>query len=299
MRNDNDMTAQLIFDTDIGTDVDDALALALILGSPELQLDTLTTVYGDTPLRARLASRLCRLSRSEVPLISAGQQDALSGRQVWWPGHEGTQFADLSEEDYGGRTDGVERIVRRVVEHPGQIDVLAVGPLTNIAQAMRLDSSFARSIRNLYIMGGDFRSESRVAEHNFKCDAVAADEVFRSGARITVTGLDVTETISFHPEQVDRIRRSGALGAALGAEIDIFWKFHGKAWNNPHDAITALAMVRPDLFYTEMRSVRISTSEENPGLVVDDPHAAEVTVVARAQVDEVCEEMLKRILSAS
>ncbi|MDC4232241.1 nucleoside hydrolase [Actinomyces sp. B33] len=294
------MTAQLILDTDIGTDVDDALALALILGSPELSLRTVTTVYGDTVLRAKLASRLCTLSGgSASPEIIAGQGETLSGRDVWWPGHEGTQFVDLNAEDYGGRIDAVDHLVTEVLNHPGEIDVLAVGPLTNIAEAMRREPDFASAMRGLYIMGGDFRDERRIREHNFLCDATAADEVFRSGARITVTGLDVTETIAFRPEQVERIRNAGLLGRALGAEIDIFWNFHGKPWNNPHDAITALTLVRPDLFDAHEARVRIEASGVDAGLVIDDSDAALVTVIDRAKSERVCEELVARIIAAA
>lgn len=294
------MTAHLILDTDIGTDVDDALALALILGSPELRLSTVTTVYGDTALRARLASRLCSLASAEAsPEIIAGQGQTLSGRAVWWPGHEGSQFSDLDSEDYGGRSDAVDHLVNAVLANPGGVDVLAVGPLTNIAEAMRREPRFARAMRSLYIMGGDFRAESRIREHNFVCDATAADEVFQSGARIVVTGLDVTETIAFRPEQVERIRSAGPLGRALGAEIDIFWNFHGKPWNNPHDAITALTLVRPELFESHESCVRIETSGENSGMVVDDPDGARVTIVDSADKGKVCEEMVARIVAAA
>lgn len=294
------MTAHLILDTDIGTDVDDALALALILGSPELALSTVTTVYGDTALRARLASRLCSLSTGGAsPEIIAGGETTLSGRDVWWPGHEGTQFPDLDSEDYGGRIDAVDHLVEEVLSHPGEIDVLAVGPLTNIAEAMRREPRVASAMRSLCIMGGDFRSGGRLREHNFVCDATAADEVFRSGAKIVVTGLDVTETIAFRPEQVERIRNAGPLGRALGAEIDIFWNFHGKPWNNPHDAITALTLVRPDLFESHESCVRIETSGENSGMVVDDPDGARVTIVDRADIETVREEMVVRIVAAA
>lgn len=290
------MTTHIIFDTDIGTDVDDALALALIMGSDDLSMECVTTVYGDTRLRARLAAKLISLgSKGRIPIFS-GERATLSGREVWWPGHEGTQFSDLTKQHIDG-DDAVEHIAQSILRSSGKTVLLAVGPLTNIAQLIRRYPQVVHAIRMLYIMGGDFSDENRIIEHNFKCDAVAAAEVFASGVPITVTGLDVTEQIALRSEQVDNIRHSGSLGEALGAEIDIFWNFHGKPWNNPHDAITALVIARPDLFDFVERRVRIDV-DEHPGLVHDDVSGVKVLVATNPRVEEIIEEIVCRITRA-
>lgn len=86
-----------LLDTDIGSDVDDALALGVLLGSPEVSLRGATTVYGDTLLRARLARRLASLAGHDLTVVP-GAAETLSGREVWWAGHEGDAFDDLSGE---------------------------------------------------------------------------------------------------------------------------------------------------------------------------------------------------------
>src|SRR3954447_20009545 len=181
----------LILDTDIGTDVDDALALAPILGSPELALGGISTVYGDTRLRAQLARRYTKTAGYDAGLpIAAGLEKTRSGKDVWWAGHEGKLFPDLDQEVVDD--DGVALLVRSVAAHPGQVDVLAIGPLTNIAAVLDADPEFESNVRRLVIMGGDFRAEGRIAEHNFTSDVAAAQRVFASRLDIVVGGLDLT-----------------------------------------------------------------------------------------------------------
>lgn len=277
---------RIILDTDIGTDVDDALALALLLGSPEVELVGVTTVYGDTLLRARLARRLMGLAgaSTEIPVIP-GRSETLSGRDVWWPGHEGKLHADLESEDVQVDVDAVEWLIETVAADPGGIDLLAVGPLTNVAAAIELDPGFAGRLRTLTIMGGDFSPEERVAEHNLRCDWVAADVVLRSGAPIVALGLDATTTVRISPDEVERIGGAGALGAALAAEIGVFWEFHGEDWNNPHDPVAAMTLIEPELFSLEPTRVRVLGPDEestspngSDGFLVDDEDAPEIVM---------------------
>lgn len=88
----------LTLDADVGSDVDDLLALAVILGSPEINLRAVTTVYGDTLLRAQMVRRACVVAGRPVPPIAAGAREARSGRPVWWAGHEGALMPDLAAE---------------------------------------------------------------------------------------------------------------------------------------------------------------------------------------------------------
>lgn len=294
---------RIILDTDIGTDVDDALALALLLGSPEVELVGVTTVYGDTLLRAQLARRLARLSGRPAawaaPVVP-GRRETLSGRPVWWPGHEGKLHRDLADEDIEHDVDAVDWMVERVREAPRTVDLLAVGPLTNVAAAIGRDPAFARDLRSLVIMGGDFATSGRRAEHNFRCDAVAAETVLSSGARIVVTGLDATTHVRLAAKEVTQIGASGPLGEALVGEIEVFWEFHGEQWNNPHDPVAALTLLEPDLFTFAYEEVRVLTSGNDEGLVQPGPGAtARVTVASVPDGDAVARRVVARICAAS
>lgn len=234
----------VLFDTDIGTDVDDALALAVLLGSPAVQLRGVTTVYGDTVLRARLTARYAALAGRSL-VAAAGREHTLSGREVWWAGHEGTLHEDLEREPVSA-TDAVEVLVSTVLDAPGLVDVIAVGPLTNIAAAIERDARFAASVRHLWVMGGAF--ETAEPEHNLRSDVAAANRVFGAGIPTTVGSLDATRRVVMREEQLGAIARSGPLGAALERDIHQWWAFWNETWNVPHDPVVVLALTAPELF---------------------------------------------------
>ncbi|WP_163509015.1 nucleoside hydrolase [Fodinicola acaciae] len=288
------MAQQLILDTDIGSDVDDALALSVILGSPEVELKAVTTVYGDTDVRARLASRLVKLAgRAETgPVIIPGETETLSGRPVWWAGHEGKLFDDLAVEQIETGISAPDYLAQAVAEQPGQITILAIAPLTNIALALRRDPSFATNVRRIHMMAGDFRETGRTPEHNIKSDITAAKEVFQAGIPITVTGLDITTQLQLDAKAVAEVAASGPLGAALEKEIGQWWRFHGHEWNNPHDPIAALTLIEPALFSSRRTDVEISDEgvtldRANPDGRTDVIATLDKPAVARAIVDRI------------
>ena len=183
----------VILDTDIGSDVDDILALVLLARAAEVQLIGVTTVYGDTSLRARMTRLvLDQMGLTDVP-IGVGARETLTGGRS---GGQGTRVRAFPGS-IGCRS--MRASPRRTCftgprpEHQGRLDLFAIGPLTNVAEAISADDSFATSLRHLYIMGGAFWMEQ--AEHNIKCDPEAADIVFRSGIPMTVCGLDVTKRV--------------------------------------------------------------------------------------------------------
>ena len=89
---------------------------------------------------------------------------------------------------------GVEFLVRSAREHAGELEIVAIGPLTNIARAIEADSEFARNVKRIWMMGGDYSRD--FAEHNVKCDVAAAKIVFGSGVAISVMPLDVTRQVA-------------------------------------------------------------------------------------------------------
>jgi inosine-uridine nucleoside N-ribohydrolase len=281
---------RVVLDTDIGSDVDDALALGMLLGSPEVELVGVTTVYGDTELRARLARRLIGLAGADVP-CHAGAQETLAGRPVWWAGHEGALFADLEAERVAPRP-GADFLVD-AARRTGDLDVIAIGPLTNIAAAIKAGAEF----RHLTVMGGSFTADQ--PEHNFRSDPEAARIVFTSGIPATVCGLEITEQVRITPAGLARIAAAGTLGAALAAEVDQYWKFSGRQYNTPHDPVAALALLRPDLFETAPVDVAVSVEEPAGLSVATSAPASPVRVVTAIDAAAVGEEILARICGQS
>ncbi len=253
---------RVVLDTDLGSDVDDALALALLLGSPEVDLLGVTTTYGDTALRARATSRLLQLAGVPGPgepdglPVRAGAGEPLSGAEVWWAGHEGTLLGDLSTAPVTpvtGPEDAADWVARTAAATAGGVDLLAIGPLTGVALALRRAPSLARDLRSLVVMGGrwddgdDGDEGGDEAEHNLRSDAVAAAEVLTCGAPTLVVGLEVTQQVHLSSADVERIAGAGPLGAALAAQVHQWRELWGERWGVPHDPVTALLLCQPDL----------------------------------------------------
>ncbi len=240
----------VLLDTDIGSDVDDALALAVLLGSPEVDLLGVTTAYGDTLLRARMARRLGRLAGRDLTVVP-GAREPLSGREVWWAGHEGSTMDGLDAEDVRDDLSAPEFLAATCAARPGEVDVISIAPMTDIALALRHDPAFAHHVRRLWVMGGSFARPGGPpveAEHNIRCDVVAAREVFASDIPVTVTGLDVTTTVTLAPDLVERIAAAGELGDQLHQQIRQWLTFWGEGWATPHDPVDVMALLRPELF---------------------------------------------------
>ena len=256
--------APAVLDTDIGSDVDDILALVMLALAPEVRLLGVTTVYGDTALRARMVRYVCdALGRQDV-VVAPGARETLANRPVWWAGHEGEgipeldQIAQRSEEEAGSY---LRRMAR---EHAGQLELFAIGPLTNIAAVIQADAGFARAVRRLSMMGGAFWREG--AEHNIRCDPEAADVVFRSGIPITVCGLDVTTRFTMGEHEARTIGQAhGALGPVLEGQIRAYWAFQGKQENTPHDPAAVLMALEPELFTFRTCDVRVGLGDDDLG----------------------------------
>jgi purine nucleosidase len=244
---------RVIFDTDIGTDVDDILALAFLLGSPEVRIEGVTTVYGDVGLRARMVRKLLQLRDIDgIPVHTGVGRPLLGLDPVYWPGHEGVGLLDESDDlPAPSETHAVDFLVGHVLANPGQITLLAVGPLTNVATAIVREPRFAKALRRLVIMGGRIDvtdTTSGPAEHNIKCDPEAAHVVFSSGAPIELVPLDVTLRAVIRQPGVDALMRKGTpYHNALADQVARYPGFVSRGGSTfLHDPLAAMAVVRPD-----------------------------------------------------
>jgi len=237
---------KVILDTDIGTDVDDALALAALMGSKEVDLIGITTVYGDVRLRSAIAMHLCSLVNREIPTF-AGEGKTISGREVWVSGSEGKNYENLASVT-PQITSAVDFLVNAVVSQPKSIDVIAIGPLTNIARAIQSNQDFEKKVKRVWIMGGDF-TQSRV-EHNFKCDVDAARIVLESNIPISILDLPSSQKTIIRMEEIEQIRNAPVFGALLYSEIMSWIEPRNQDWTIPHDPIAALALLAPAFFET-------------------------------------------------
>jgi purine nucleosidase len=226
----------LIIDTDIGTDVDDALALAFALKNPNCRVRGVTTVHLDTLLRARIAGKLLKLmGREDVPVVrgidtplephlrSSPNQPALMG-------HEGLGILDPGEIDLDPMPeDATDFLIDQVSRNKGSIGLVAIGPLTNIATALKREPRMAGWTTGLTVMGGAMYPDTLPApwwpeaEYNLNCDPTAACEVLASGIPVTFVGLDVTLKAFLDAGQRRAIAsRANTVGAVLSDLMEIF-----------------------------------------------------------------------------
>jgi purine nucleosidase len=253
-----------VLDTDIGTDVDDILALVMLARSSEFDLVGVTTVYGDTTLRARMVRRvLDPMGRADVP-IGIGASETLTNRPIFWAGHEGDGMPDLENIPVVTSLTAADLLRRAAAEHAGQLDLFAIGPLTNVAAAIEADDAFASSLHHLYLMGGAFWMDK--PEHNIKSDPEAAEIVFRSGIPMTACGLDVTLRALLREADMPRLRDAkDGVGPLLEDQIRRWWTFIDANENHLHDPLAILPAVRPELFRFEQCDVTVDVGGEESG----------------------------------
>jgi len=186
----------VILDTDIGDDIDDAFALALVLRSPELKLVGITTAYGDTELRARLVDRyLAAVGRGDIP-VAAGVPT--SHDNVFTQ----AAYAHLARE--GKHPDGVQFLLDQIRAHPGQIALIAIGPLFNVQAAIERDPATFRKLKRVVLMGGSIyrgyddmktgaRNAAPDAEWNINRDPAGARALLAVGVPVFMMPLDSTQ----------------------------------------------------------------------------------------------------------
>ncbi|MBU3716745.1 MAG: hypothetical protein FGM45_00375 [Actinobacteria bacterium] len=289
----DDTVTRLVIDTDIGTDVDDLWTLAMVPGLPTVELEAVTVVYGDTDLRARLASVALSTLGLDVP-VYRGCEQPMSGKAVVWGGHEGEGVPGMNDASYASR-DAVDVLIELAATDPGTLDVLAIGPLTNIATAIQRDPLFARNVRRLFVMGGEF--QAGWPEHNFACDVDATEIVMTSGAAITVVPLDQTLRVAVDETDVDCIAAVHPLGEVMADQARRFWQWlsslrpgmpNDRSW--AHDPLTLLAVTHPHLFTFTPMAVTVEADGRVRGAL---DGSSKIEVVTDLEVDHTHEAFLK------
>jgi purine nucleosidase len=286
----------VILDTDIGSDVDDLLALTMIATEPSLDLIGVTTVYGDVGLRARLAQRVLRLlGRADVP-VHAGTARPQSGNDAWWAGHEGDGVDGLDDEEIS-TSGGVDALLDAVRRRPGEVVVVAIGPLTNIATAIDRDPSWASAVGRLVVMGGEFASQT--SEHNVRSDVTAARKVLEAGIPSLWVGLDVTTTVQFDETDLAAITTSGSeLSAIVDRQVRTWWWHIGQSSTNPHDPLAVLALLEPGQFTIQRGRWRVDAVGSEVGVLVPDREAPAIEYATSVAVAPAREALRRRLTAA-
>lgn len=267
------MATKVLMDVDTG--IDDALALLLAVQSPEIELIGCTTVAGNVTVEETTRNTLGVLQvagRSDIP-IARGAARPLTRRlttATHFHGPQGLGRVELPEPT----AQPMEKLAPKFLidmanQHAGELTVIAVGPLTNLAMALLLDPDFGRKLKKLVIMGGVVRSQGNitpVAEANFYNDPEAAQAVMHCGAEIVLVGLDVTHQAvltwgALAPLDEPQQRESLPPPARLALELLRFYTqpYGPTGGANLHDPLAVGVVVRPALVQTERMQIEVET----------------------------------------
>jgi purine nucleosidase len=289
------MSHKLLLDCDPG--LDDALALLLAHGDPNIELVGVTTVGGNVGLEntTRNALQLREYLRFPNVPVSAGAAEPLNGEvrdaaHVHGASGLGAVVLPPATLTVTGQH-AADFIVATVTATPGAIHLVATGPLTNIATALRLNPSIARLVASFTIMGGSFtRGNATVAaEFNIWADPEAAAIVFAADWQVTMIGLDLTLQAQANAIVIDRLGKLGSLADELIVPLATFYfnptmpDWDGQA---VHDVCAVAYVARPDLFATKPARVDVETRGEfTTGMTVVDFNAEIPNALVATELD--------------
>lgn len=269
------ITSKIIFDTDPG--IDDAMALLFIAASPALELMAVTTVFGNADIDTTTRNALYLKDRFglEAPVFKGTDKPLTRPRNpspTFVHGENGLGDVELTGlvPAQPEAKPAHQAIIDLARAHPGEITLVAVGPLTNLALALKADPEVATLLKAVVIMGGAFGVAGKpgnvtpVAEANIWNDPEAADLVFTAPWPVTAVSLDVTSQVVMSPGYMDDLEAcAGPAGAFLNAISKPYAAFYGGRDGIVgccvHDAAAVAFVIAPSLFETRRGAIRVVT----------------------------------------
>jgi purine nucleosidase len=287
------MTATIILDCDPG--IDDALAIAFAHGNPDIDLLGITTVAGNVGLdrTTQNALAVCEFIGAAGTPVTAGcatplVRPALDARHVH--GESGLGGAELPPPTTRPATGhAADYIIDTVAAAPGEITLVATGPLTNIALAVLKEPRLPELVRDFVIMGGSSGrgNTTPAAEYNIWADPEAAAAVFRAGWTVTMLGLDVTMRTGAGPAVRERMGTLGPLGSdLLLPALDQYRSLAGAGGPPVHDVCAVAYVAEPAVFGLVPARVEVETSGRlTSGMTVTDFRTAEPNSLIAMNID--------------
>lgn len=264
---------------------DDSMAILSAFNSEEVEVLGLTTIYGNVPTEMATRNAILlknRAGRPDVP-VYRGSKTSLRGaskERIADFVHGSDGFGNTSQKPaIGDPEDGsaAEFIVRIANEHPGEVVVLALAALTNIALALQLDPSLPEKLKSVIVLGGSITVNGNVnpaAEANIYGDPDAANIVFSRVSNCLLLGLDVTHTCIMTTEDLDNLRGKGQHGTFLYEISQFYLQYHRNSYNMEgiylHDAAAFTAVLHPEYFEWHSGKVLVVTDGPAKGHIIMD-----------------------------
>lgn len=289
---------KIIFDCDLGDDIDDMYALALLLSSPEFEVMGLVMDYGNTPERAKMALKvLHEVGLEDIPVVVGRKTNNEFSPQYHWS----TNFNKLQVSN----KNAVDFIRDLINQYPNEINLVTVGPVPNMQDLLEEDKNILTRVKHIYAMFGSFEMgyESALephAEWNVKAD-VSASKAFVEAdkkGKITFLPLDVTTYVRVEKENIALIQmRNSPLTDAISATY-VLWRYMPYAKNNNYiprvyDAVALGIILWPELFRVEDGYVTV----DQQGMTLNDTSKKPNAKIAlQINTDEFIRRMMERIL---
>jgi inosine-uridine nucleoside N-ribohydrolase len=251
-------SVQLWLDTDIGSDIDDAVCLAYLLAEPRCKLAGISTVTGEAQKRAMLADAICKAAgRQDVHIWSGAERPLLlPQRQLAAPQAE--VLARWQHQDRFEPYEAVRNLRAAIHKHPGKITLLTIGPLTNVGLLFALDPETPKLLKRLVMMAGKFFEPNHL-EWNASGDPHATAIVFSSDVpEICVIGLDVTLKCRLSAQECRQRFQGGALDTVADM-AEVFFRDRDEI--TFHDPLAAACVFEPDICAYKRGRVRVEVDE--------------------------------------
>lgn len=281
---------KIIIDTDIGDDVDDAFALALAVKSPEFEILGISTAFGDTELRAKITERfLGEIGRSDIPVL-AGKPTAPTQMSQ-------KRYADGGHFAKNSHADAADFLLGQIRKHPGEITLIAIGPLMNVGAAIDRDAATFRKLKRVVIMGGsvrkgygDYGYNEHVApmpEWNILNDVASAQKLFGASVPLFVMPLDSTQL------KLDEIKRAFLFtrGTAVTDQLAILYHLWAQETPTLFDPMAVAFALKPELCPVTPLHIRVDAK----GSTLEEPGTPNAQVCLQSNPEDFFQFYLRRV----
>lgn len=257
---------KVILDTDIGSDIDDAFCLAYLLANKDCELLGITTVSGEVEKRAMMASVLCYAAGKDIP-IYPGVEKPMFSEQKQPLAQQAKKLGKWEHKKEFEKGYAIEFLRKTIREHPYEITLLTIGPLTNIALLFMVDNEIPYLLKEIVLMGGYFKDKNTYGyEWNIMCDPFAAKKVYESKVKVHKSiGLDVTLKVTMNSKEVkQKIKEINSELLMPVLDFADVW-FENNDIVTFHDPLAAVALFNNEVCKFEKGNVNVHLDNEKFG----------------------------------